>query len=92
MRKKPGTTEKGKQRSFAFENLVESIQPGSIKISLITSEFKPISGTKIKMSTGGKESIFQSDEEGTFSVPKSSSKFKLSSVSKDNSAAQTSAH
>ncbi len=84
-RQKPGSTPKGQQRSFAYENMPNPLQPLSFIIRILDIDLKPIQDKEFQVKTSKVEFKAKTDFNGILRVPKSGGEITLSSVS-DNSA------
>ncbi len=87
MRQKPGSTKQGQQRSFAFENLIDTLIPeaGTFPIQVLDIDLNVLQGEEFTVRTSdGNEFNTTSDGSGIFRVPKSKGPVTVILIDKDS--------
>lgn len=69
-RQKPGTTSKGQQRSFAFENLVSPLEPSAFEIRVLDSELNPFTDIEFNVKVDTATVTKKTGSDGIFKVLK----------------------
>jgi len=69
-KQKPGSTPKGQQRPFAFENLLPPFQPGNFEVQILSPDFQPLEGLEIEAATNEATFEGKTNQEGIVKLAK----------------------